>query len=324
MKVSRFNNIYAKNVIQSELLDELNDIKQGKYKNIIEKCRIFTSKKDYDSYKSLKINLPIVTFCGTFENGRKLQNLASYNKIMILDIDHVDNEDISALKKLLENDKFIYSVWLSPSGEGLKALVKIEGKPDEHKAIFASLKDYFLSNYEIKLDNSGSDITRLCFVSWDEGLFFNKDSEIYIDKVNPLGSSELIKKQKSNTSLAKSAFATEGLNKPEHRKMISLIIKYLRIKNISITNSFDEWFRVAIAIASSFSYDLGERYYLKICEQDKERHDELESKNILKYCYNSRNLDIASAISFGTIVFYAKEKGFVTKKDKFDKKSQYN
>ncbi|WP_394970951.1 BT4734/BF3469 family protein [uncultured Croceitalea sp.] len=319
MKVSRFNNIYDKNVIQSELLDELMDIKQGKYKNIIEQCRYYTSKKKYDSYKTLKINLPTVTFCGTFENGRKLQNLASYNKIMILDIDHVEVRNITLLKDLIQSDKYIYSVWLSPSGEGLKALVKIDGTPEEHKASFASLKEYFRSNYEIELDNSGSDITRLCFVSWDENLFLNTTSEVYVDKATLVSIANPDKKtrKKASTSLVKSAFATEGLNKPEHRKMISLIIKYLRRKNLTITNSFDEWFRVAIAIASTFSYDLGEKYYLRLCEMDKEKHDELESKNILKYCYNSRNLDTSSTISFGTIVFYAKEKGFITKKDKF-------
>jgi hypothetical protein len=322
MKVSRFNNIFANNVKQTELLDELMDIKQGKYKNIIEKCRYFTSNNDYNSYKTLKIKLPTVTFCGTFENGRKLGNLVSYNEIMILDIDHVDNAKLVTLKKLVEKDKYIFSVWLSPSGEGLKALVKIDGKPEDHKASFNSLKEYFLSNYEIELDNSGSDVTRLCFVSWDENLFLNEASEVYQGKINSRNSSQVnnkTRRARANSALTKSAFATEGLNRPEHRKMINLIIKYLYRKNQSITNSFDEWFRVATAIATTFSFDLGEKYFLKLCELDKEKHDELESKNILKYCYNNRNLDAPSVISFGTIVFYAKKSGFKTKKDNFIK-----
>lgn len=318
MKVSRFQNIYTKTIIQSNLLDELKDIKDGKYKSIIQKCRYFTNKNDYDSYKTLKVKLPIVTFCGTFKNGRKLENLDVYNNIMILDIDHINISNIEETKDKLTNDKYIYSVWLSPSNEGLKALVKINSNPEEHKSSFNSLKEYFKTKYDIELDNSGSDITRLCFVSWDENLYLNINSKIYVDKLIV----ELVKETKSkksilSKSLNKSAYATEGLNKSEHRKIISLIIKYLKRKETSITSSFDEWLRVALAISSTFSYDLGEKYFLNLCQLDKEKHNELESKDILKYCYNNRNLEMSSSISFGTIIFYAKEKGFVTKKDKF-------
>ncbi|WP_435262613.1 BT4734/BF3469 family protein [Tenacibaculum sp. nBUS_03] len=318
MKVSRFQNIYTKSIVQSNLLDELNDIKEGRYKTIIEKCRYFTGKKDYDSYKTLKIKLPIVTFCGTFKNGRKLDNLDVYNNIMILDIDHIDLSTINNIKDKLTKDKYIYSVWLSPSNEGLKALVKINSTPKEHKSSFNSLKEYFKIKYDIELDNSGSDVTRLCFVSWDKDLYLNKKSEVYEDKLIE-ETVEKVKSKKStlSKSLNKSAYATEGLNKSDHRKMINLIIKYLKRKELSITSSFDEWLRVALAIASTFSYDVGEKYFLSLCELDKEKHNELESKNILKYCYNNRNLEMSSSISLGTIVFYAKEKGFVTKKDKF-------
>jgi hypothetical protein len=318
MKVSRLQNFYTKSIVQSNLLDELIDIKEGKYKSIIEKCRYFTRNKDYDSYKTLKIKLPIVTFCGTFKNGRKLENLDVYNNIMILDIDHIDFLTISDIKDKLINDKYIYSVWLSPSNEGLKALVKIKSSPEEHKSSFNSLKKYFKTEHNIELDNSGSDITRLCFVSWDKDLYLNTNSEIYVDKLkDKLVKESNSKKLPLSKSLNKSAYATEGLNKSEHRKMISLIFKYLKRKELSITSSFDEWLRVALAISSSFSYDLGEKYFLNLCELDKEKHNELESKNILKYCYNNRNLEKPTSISLGTIVFYAKEKGFVTKKDKF-------
>lgn len=317
MKVSRLDNIFSKTIIQSKLLDELTDIKQGRYKSVIEKCRFFTKNKDYDSYKALKIKLPIVTFCGTFKNGRKLENLEIYNKIIILDIDHLDISQIDVIKQKLTKDKYIYSVWLSPSNEGLKALVRISSSEKEHKSSFDSLREYFKNKYEIELDNSGSDITRLCFVSWDKDLYLNSKSEVYEDKLIKKDTGEKPKKAKLSKSLTKNAYATEGLNKTEHRKIISLIIKYLKRKELSITNSFDKWFRVALAISSTFSYDLGEKYFLNLCELDREKHNELESINILKYCYNNRNLELSSSISLGTIVHYAKEKGFVTKKDKF-------
>ncbi|WP_055445917.1 BT4734/BF3469 family protein [Lacinutrix mariniflava] len=321
MKVSKFKNIYTQSIIQTDLLDELKDIKEGKYQSIIKKCREFTKNNDYASYKVLKIKLPIVTFCGTFKDGRKLENLDNYNNLMIIDIDHINLSELDKIKETLTKDKYIYAVWLSPSNEGLKALVRIDSSPIEHKQSFSSLKEYFQNTYNIELDNSGSDVTRLCFVSWDENLFINLNSEIYVDKLI-IEEIKQTKKSKSinlNKSLRKNAYATEGLNKSEHRKILNLIIKYLKRKEISITASFDEWLRVALAISSTFSYDLGEKYFLSLCELDNAKHNELESKNVLKYCYNNRKLDSSSTISLGTIVFYAKEKGFISKKDKFTK-----
>lgn len=319
MQVSKFQNIYSKNPVQSDLKDELLDIKNGKYKNIINKCREYTSKDDYNSYKALKNDLPTVTFCGTFGNGRKLQNLASYNKIIILDIDHIEDSDVLSSKKVMQNDKYVYAVWLSPSGEGLKALVKIDGNPSDHKLSFDSLKEYFFSTYGIELDKSGSDITRLCFASWDEDLYVNEKAEIYKEKLDISSvKKDRVKSKKLSDSTNKSAYATEGLNLSDNRKNIILIIKYLKRKNLSITYSYDEWLRVAIAIAVSFSYDLGEKYFLRLCELDGVKYDESESIKLLKYCYNNRNVDLSSGITFGTIVFYAKQKGFKTKKDRFE------
>jgi len=319
VKVSKFENIFAKQIAQTELIEELDFIKNGKYKDIISKCREYTNLKDYDSYKTIKIGLPIVTFCGTFKNGRKLENLSTYNNLMILDIDHINDIGILEIKDKLKEDKFIYSVWLSPSGEGLKALVKLDSSQKEHKASFDSLKRYYSQNYNIELDNSGSDVTRLCFVSWDQDLYLNPNSEIYSDKLIPEISVKNSKDLKTTVSrsLTKNAFATEGLNKPQHRKIIQLITKYLKRKDISITETFDKWLKVALAISSAFSYDLGEKYFLAICEQDKEKHSESESKNLLKYCYNNRKIGSPTTISLGTVVFFSKEKGFITKKDKF-------
>ncbi len=319
--VSKFENIFAKSISRKALLEELSHIKKGTYKNIISKCREYIKTNDYDSYKSLKIKLPIVTFSGTFKNGRKLENLDKYNSLMILDIDHVDDSEILDVKEKLKADKYIFSVWLSPSGKGLKALVKLDSSPEDHKASFSSLSQYYSENYNIEIDNSGSDITRLCFVSWDENLYLNQYSEIYTDKLTKEKVYKNSKKASvaTNKSLIKNAYATEGLNKPEHRKIVQLIIKFLKRKDISITHSFDEWFKVALSISSSFSYDLGEKYFLRICEQDKERHNEMESINILKYCYNNRKLNHPTSITLGTIVFYAKKKGFITKRDRFSK-----
>ena len=47
-------------------------------------------------------------------------------------------------------------------------------------------------------------------------------------------------------------------------------------RNLSITNSYEEWYRIALAIANTFTYEIGEKYFLKISKID----------DGLKFCYN--------------------------------------
>lgn len=66
---------------------------------------------------------------------------------------------------------------LSCSGTGLFALVKI-AKPNLHKQYFDALVDYF-SKLNIEIDKSGSDMTRLRFVSYDENYYLNAHSVVW-------------------------------------------------------------------------------------------------------------------------------------------------
>ena len=88
---------------------------------------------------------------------------------------------------------------------------------------------------------------------------------------------------------------------------IEKIIKYLKKNNKSITVTYTDWFRVALAIANSFTHEVGQKYYLQLCELDGDNYDEYKSKYLLDYCYANRKL---GKIGFPTIVYLAKQAGF--------------
>jgi hypothetical protein len=67
-----------------------------------------------------------------------------------------------------------------------------------------------------------------------------------------------------------------------------------------------------MAIANTFTYDVGEKYFLKLSSFDSKKYIETECKKFLKSCYESRN----GAIKFRTIVYFANEKGYLTKKQR--------
>lgn len=312
IRVTKFNEARSKLGKSVLMFEELKDIKTGTYKDIVINCREALKIGDKELYVKLKNKLPAVTFCGEFENGRKASEVTVYNNLMIIDLDNLSDLDLLRTKKALAEDEYILSFWESPSGKGLKCLIKTQGGLEKHKAIFNSLKKYFSDNFKTELDVTGKDVSRLCFSSWDENIFYNGKSKIYDDFIEDEKKEQKNRDEKKtqNISLLKSAYATEGLNRSEDRTLMRKIIKYLVKKNISITDNYDNWLKIAFAISSAFSYDVGEKYFLALCRLDKFKHDEEKSINLLKSSYNKRQLNNSTSVSFATIVFLAKNKGF--------------
>lgn len=320
-RLSIFTNAFDTEGTETSLDVELSDIKNGKYRQEIGNCRTaLLQEKNKELYNKFKSKLKAVTFCGYFENGRKLSNLIHYNQLIVIDIDDLDN--MEAIKAILIKDKFIMALWDSPSSLGLKGLIKVNSNIDNHKDFFLSLSIYFFQQYNIRLDKSGSDITRLCYVSFDENIYFNYFSEIFSELINIEKKISNIKKPtagnnnqaKINKSLQKRALSTEGLNKAGDRQQMKKIISYLSNKNLSITDSFDNWIKTAVIISNSFSFDIGENYFLTLCRLDGPKHDEERSINLLWYCYDKRNLDHPNRLTFASFVYLASEKGFIRRK----------
>jgi len=298
-----------------DLFTELRHIKNGTYDTLITKCRLAYRQCNYELYNDLKSSLPCVTFSGIFAGNRKASDIGTYNHLIVFDIDNIAIDKLKHIRNFLEGDSIILALWLSPSGIGLKGLVRTDNQLHQHRGTFDSLKLYLFANYSIDLDRSGSDVSRLCFSSYDPDIYYNHNSDPY-NEILVLEGKDATKHATTikTAKILKSAFQTEGLNKIYNRRMMKHILTYLQKNSISITSSYDEWLRVALSISYTFSYDVGVRYFLKLCELDKELHSEQKSLNLLRYCYKVRNDRNTITISFGTILFYAQERGFQIKK----------
>lgn len=304
--------------------ETLEDIKNNKYQPLINNLRRFLADGDKEKYDSHKKKLPGVTFCGTFEGKRKREFLKNYNELVVIDIDKLDDERLLEIKNVLRNDKHVFSFWESPSQRGMKGLVKLQFDTDYkelgvdvvHKHAFSKLVEYFATHYNIHLDESGSDTTRLCFLSSDKSLILKGTYASF--EINEIEVSARYQKgkQENGKALIRKVGKRDALNNPEgknsagNRATIQSIIKYLSKRNLSITGNYDNWYRVAYAIADSFTYDIGEKYYLKLCRLDGDKHEDIESRNMLTYCYEHTTGDI----SFSTIYHLAQELGYKSKK----------
>jgi hypothetical protein len=151
----------------------LKRIKEGKSKSLIKEIR---KEKDKTARNDLKKNLPAICFSGKF-NKRSDSSLVEHSGIICLDFDgYQKQKDMLQDKEMFINNKFVLSVFVSPSGNGLKVLIKIPSDADNHIKYFTSLKTEFDSTY---FDTTSKNISRVCYESYDPLLYYNPNSLVW-------------------------------------------------------------------------------------------------------------------------------------------------
>jgi len=155
----------------------LSRIKEGKSKDLIEQLRMMSE----DDYNKNKASLPGTCFNGKFST-RSVTGLIEHSGFIVLDIDKLTKEDAITLRDSISSDEYVYSAWISPSGKGLKLLVKVPAKAENHKGYFQALKKHF---DHPNWDDSGSDVSRFCFESYDPDIYINPESSVWIDLEEP-------------------------------------------------------------------------------------------------------------------------------------------
>jgi len=175
IEISYFEN-FGDNGSSINLPDLLNSIKNGDFKESVEEIRRF--KKEGKEYSELKSKLPQFTPSVLFSPSRKKENLIMYNPMVVLDIDHVGFEAMEIRERAALNE-FTYCAFLSPSGSGVKIFIKTNSTPENHEKAFNQIAKYYEGITGAKIDQSGKDIPRACFVSYDPDLYLNEKASIF-------------------------------------------------------------------------------------------------------------------------------------------------
>ena len=162
MKVTVFQSLFEKTPHHVHLSQVLNRIKSGHSSTLISKVR--------EGDKEAKKKLPVVLFSGEF-SSREDDALFAHSGLVVLDFDHVD---VEKTKQALATDDFVLACWTSPSGDGVKAVVKITN-PERHRDHFRSLTAYFDKQYSLQVDETGINESRACFESWDPDIIVKDD-----------------------------------------------------------------------------------------------------------------------------------------------------
>lgn len=174
MKITIFKNIreiytpFHRDV--SFVLDRVRD---GKHKDLISSIR---KEQDKTKRNDLKKELPAICFSGTFSK-RSDDAILEHSGLICLDFDGYESEQsMLSDKDLISSDPHVMSAFISPSGNGLKVIIKIPSDIENHKRYFDALGEHFSSD---KFDISTKNVSRVCYESYDPDIYINMDSEVW-------------------------------------------------------------------------------------------------------------------------------------------------
>jgi hypothetical protein len=151
-------------------------IKNGTSKDLVKRIRTETRKSERNELKKL---LPAICFSGIFTK-RNDNSIQHHSGLICLDFDGYEKtKELLQDKEKITKSPYTYSVFISPSGMGLKVLVKIPQDVDNHVNYFNSLQKHFNNP---KFDVTCKNLSRVCYESYDPLIYVNENSSLW-DKI---------------------------------------------------------------------------------------------------------------------------------------------
>lgn len=150
----------------------LRQIQEGEYREYADKVRNARTGEELDR---AKFDAPGFSFSGIFERRGK-DRLIRHSGIMAIDIDHLDGDVFSEKERLMKNP-YVYSVFLSISGKGLKVLVKVPESLDaeSHKLYYRAIAE----DFGVEEDRRAQDVARYTNVTYDPDLHLNSGALVW-------------------------------------------------------------------------------------------------------------------------------------------------
>lgn len=266
--VTIYKNIFSKEPNYISIDKALERIKIGKSKELVLEIR---QQLDKERSNKLKCNLPSVCFSGKFDNTRTDSGLIEHSGFIVLDFD--DCKDVQADKVEICKNKYVYSCWISPSGNGIKSLVKI-ADTSKHKEHFEALRDIFKD-----VDKSGANLARVCYESWDEQIYINQNAEVF-------------------NKLKKTEKVIEEQKVENHLDIFEKILKWLTNKGDAFVTGERNAFIFKLASACC-RFGIYENNCYSMCKisflTNEKSFSDSELSRTIKSAYKSNNVFFASA-----------------------------
>lgn len=185
--------------IIAEMTEEeiVSAIGSAKYRNIVESVRRTFLEQGEKAANEEKKKLPSVTFSANYRGGRSNATLVKYLGYIVIDIDHLSKEELARILQTVRACNYTRIAFISPKGMGLKIIAHtqrpdgtlpdtIQEIEDFHNAAYNKVASFYSQLCQTEIDTSGQDVGRTCLLSYDPGIYFNRDATPFIVEQPPL------------------------------------------------------------------------------------------------------------------------------------------
>lgn len=270
--VSLFKDVKQnKSFAEESLSDFLTDIRDGKWTNEV---------ISYRNGELGKKELVAATLSGVFST-RSISGLIEHSGFICIDI---DKQNPNKVKDMLREDIYCYAAWSSISGNGIASLFKIN--PKKHTESFEGLAKYLFEKYELIVDSSCRDVSRLRIVSYDADIYINEGAKKFA--IYPK------KRATALMKLPKTIFVVSDFDN---------IINQIIIKGIDIVPNYSQWLDCCFALSEQFGE--GGRNYFHLISQIGSKY----KSNICDAQFDACLSHKGSGINIGTFYWYCKGAG---------------
>jgi len=164
-KVSLYEVNNSVKCVQVSLINILRGIITGELKDKVNAIRHYMEDGDVQAANILKARLPAFTSAGVFNGGHSVKNLMEGTGLITLDFDHALHA-IDLLRTVCNADPHTLASFRSPK-DGFKVIVHVEYSAERHKEAYELVRLHYEELTGMKLDTSGSDLSRTCLMSYD-------------------------------------------------------------------------------------------------------------------------------------------------------------
>ena len=146
-----------RNRFEAELAIAQANVEAGQNVNPLQVAKLAVSE--------LKKQLPAVMWCGQFSNREQpaADKLQKHSGLVCGDLDEL-GEKLPSVREQLQTSPHLFALFLSPSGNGLKAVFRVPADASKHAGSYRAVEKHVRELTGVQIDESGKDIGRLCFL----------------------------------------------------------------------------------------------------------------------------------------------------------------
>jgi hypothetical protein len=197
--VSRFDGVWGKSkkpLTMEHLIDAVTGERfSSKVREQVKGYREFLQDTSKERAKPFKENLPSVTIAKVYGEGeRRLAKNGKFTGLTVIDIDHCGADRTEKVKKRLESIPNVLMAFVSPSMDGVKAVMYLCPPEDitgeeNYKARYEQARQIVInclpSEYGDMIVDNTKDSSRLCFLSYDPAPYISKTNLASLMPIEP-------------------------------------------------------------------------------------------------------------------------------------------